>query len=206
MTTKNRDEYLQELAETFKQLNKVMIWMWKLGLGRFINIMPEEIGQIMVLTHIGRKSGKERQTPLNFARIEGDIYCMAGFGAGAHWYKNIKANPMVEVWLPDGWWVGVAEEVTEREDHLQILHAILQASGFAASEFEGIDADNITRDELAELMQENDYRLIRIQLTEKRTGAGGPGEYSWVWSVVFGVLIALLLLIFGAMRGRSKKA
>ncbi|MCA9915236.1 MAG: hypothetical protein KC496_17905, partial [Anaerolineae bacterium] len=72
--TVERDEYLHEMAQMFKQWNKVMVWMWKLGLGRFINLMPDEIGQIMVLVHTGRKSGQTRYTPLNYAVVDGDIY------------------------------------------------------------------------------------------------------------------------------------
>lgn len=203
MATQNRDEYLQEMAQTFKQWNKVMVWMWKLGLGRFINMRPDEIGQIMVLLHTGRKSGQTRYTPLNYALIEEDVYCMAGFGSGAQWYKNVSANPQVEIWLPDGWWAGVAEEVTERDDHLQILRAVLQASGFAASEFEGIDPDTITDEELAKLMEENDYRLMRIERTAERSGEGGPGEYAWVWGALFGLLVLLILVLILAMRNRK---
>ncbi len=204
MATKTREEYDQELVAMFKQFNKVMIWMWKLGLGRFINLMPASVGQIMVLVHTGRKSGLTRRTPLNFARIGDGIYCLAGFGPNAHWYKNVKANPQVEVWLPDGWWAGMAQEVTERDDHLQILRAVLKASGFAASEFEGVDAATITDDELADLMHDRDYRLIHIQRTERRSGSGGPGEYTWVWWLLLSALVMLALLIRGARGATSK--
>jgi hypothetical protein len=38
----------------------------------------------------------------------------------------------VEVWLPDSWWAGVAEDVSGIEDRLPILRQVLIASGFAA--------------------------------------------------------------------------
>jgi hypothetical protein len=50
-------------------------------------------------------------------------------------------------------------------------------------------------------MQENDYRLMHIQRTERRSGSGGPGEYAWVWWVLLGGLLLLLIL----SRAASKK-
>ncbi len=70
----------------------------------------------MVLTHTGRTSGRTYRTPVNFALMGGELYCTAGYGRKADWYRNIAANPEVEVWLPDGWWVGVAEDVNESEE------------------------------------------------------------------------------------------
>ena len=53
---------------------------------------------------------------MNYASVDGDIYCTAAFGKGADWYLNIVANPQVEVWLPDGRWAGIAEDVTGDEN------------------------------------------------------------------------------------------
>ena len=99
----------ENMRMAFKLINGFMLGMWRLGLGQFINIWPEGIGRIMVLSHTGRKTGLRRQSPVNYALLGGEIYCVAGFGKRADWYRNMLANPLVEVWLPDGWWAGVAE-------------------------------------------------------------------------------------------------
>jgi hypothetical protein len=39
-----------------------------------------------------------------------------------------------------------------------------------------------------------DYRLIRIRLTEARTGSGGPGELAWLWPLATMILLPLALL------------
>ena len=75
-------------------------------------------GYIMVLQTTGRKSGKTRLTPLNYALADGYIYCMAGFGSGTNWLANLKANPTVEVHLAGATVKGKAEIVTEKEDAL----------------------------------------------------------------------------------------
>ena len=145
----------------------------------------------MVITHTGRKTGLKRHTPANYTIADGDIYCTAGFGSVSDWYRNILADPKVEVWLPDGWWAGVTEDVSDSEARLPLLRQVLVASGFAAG-LAGIDPATITNEELAEVSA--DYRLIRIRRTEARTGPGGPGELSWVWPLATMILLPLVLL------------
>jgi deazaflavin-dependent oxidoreductase (nitroreductase family) len=178
-----RQEMLDTYAKTFKYLNIFMLWMWRLGLGPIINMAPGSIGQIMVLVHIGRKSGKKCHTPLNYTILDKQVYCMAGFGSQSQWYKNILANPRVEVWLPDGWWVGQAIEVTVSDNRAETLRSILIASGFAAPVLEGIYPTELNDEELEALLLKHDYRLLRIDRTAACTGTGGPGEYAWLWSL-----------------------
>jgi deazaflavin-dependent oxidoreductase (nitroreductase family) len=185
-----REKQLDQLKIAFKYLNKGMIWMWRLGLGGYINAAPETIGRIMVLIHKGRKSGLTRQTPVNYTIINDAIYCTAGFGSNSHWYKNITTDPRVEVWLPDGWWAGVAEEVSDHPDRAEILREVLIASGFAASAFDDLQPKTMDTDALERLFTERDYRLIHIRRTEARTGPGGPGEHAAVWPLIaFGALL-----------------
>ena len=147
----------------FKCVNRFMLLMWRLGLGRWINAWPAVGGRIMVLGHTGRSSGLRRQTPVNYAQISGEVYCTAGFGPRCDWYRNMLANPQVEVWLPDGRWSGRAEDVSECDEHLSRLRQVLIASGFAAH-LAGINPRTISDEQLAAASP--DYRLIRIRRTE----------------------------------------
>ena len=97
-------EKLENLRQMFKQMNKFMLLMWRLGLGSWLNFWPDVGGRIMVITHTGRKTGLKRRTPVNYALVEGELYCTAGFGPMSDWYRNLKAHSQVEVWLPEGWW------------------------------------------------------------------------------------------------------
>ncbi len=87
-------EVEERLRTGFKVLNKFMLLMWRLGLGWMLNIWPAGFGRIMVITHTGRKSGLRRRTPLNYAEVDGEIYCTAGFGHISDWYRNIMADPI----------------------------------------------------------------------------------------------------------------
>ena len=187
--TKITPEMEERLRQIFKQFNRFMLWMWRLGLGPIINMWPEKMGQIMVLTHIGRKSGQRRQTPVNYALVNGDVYCTAGFGAISDWYRNVRVNPQVEIWLPDGWWEGTAEDVSDAPDRLALLRAVLIGSGFAA-EAAGIFPQQM--DDAALDAATQTYRLMRIYRTAARTGPGGPGELAWVWPLATFLLLPLL--------------
>jgi deazaflavin-dependent oxidoreductase (nitroreductase family) len=178
------------LRQAFKVLNRFMMLLWRLGLGGLLNAWPAVGGRFMVLTHTGRKTGLRRRTPVNYATIGGDIYCAAGFGSVSDWYRNIKADPTVEVWLPDGWWSGTAGEVTGGEDHLAHMRRVLIASGFAAL-MAGINPQTMTDAELEQAT--GDYHLIRIRRQVARTGLDGPGELAWVWPLATTLLFVLAL-------------
>lgn len=179
------------LRQGFKSFNRFMLLLWRLGLGAMVNGWPAVGGRIMVLTHIGRKSGWRRRTPVNYAEINGDLYCTAGFGAVSDWYRNLLANPTVEVWLPTGWWMGVAEDVTTQADSLPILRQVLVNSGFAAYAA-GVNPRTMTDVELRSVTKA--YRLVRIRRTVACTGSDGPGDLAWIWPVATSVLLLYLLL------------
>jgi deazaflavin-dependent oxidoreductase (nitroreductase family) len=180
----------EQLRQGFKYLNRFMLLMWRLGLGPMLNMGPAMAGRYMVITHTGRKSGLKRRTPVNYAVVDDEIYCTAGFGSVSDWYRNIIANPQVEVWLPDGWWAGIAEEVTHPEARLPLLRDVLIGSGFAALAA-GVDPNKMTDEELDAATKE--YRLIHIRRVAARTGKDGPGDLAWVWPVATMILLPLLL-------------
>jgi len=101
------------------------------------------------------------------------------------------ANPDVEVWLPDGWWAGVAEDVTHTETRTPLLRQVLIDSGFAARAA-GIDPVGMVNEEF-EAVTAN-YRLIHVRRTKARTGSGGPSDLAWVWPLATMILLPLALL------------
>lgn len=178
------------LRYAFKPMNRFMIAMWRLGLGRWINVWPAVFGRIMIIRHTGRRTHLPRLTPVNFTFYQGDVFCTAGFGPRSDWYRNIEDDPIVEVWLPDGWWVGVIEDVSDQAHRIDRMRQVLIASGIVAPLF-GIYPATATDEELAK--QTRDYRLLRVRLVEPRTGAGGPGDLAWFWPAATILLAALVL-------------
>jgi deazaflavin-dependent oxidoreductase (nitroreductase family) len=185
------------LRRWFKHFNRYMLLLWRLGLGPWLSGWPAVGGRIMVLTTIGRKSGTPRRTPLNYAIVDGAIYCAAGFGSVSDWYRNIRANPQVEVWLPDGWWAGEAREVADGAARLPLLREVLIGSGIVAP-LVGINPRTLSDEALAAASA--GYHLFRIDRTEARTGAGGPGDLAWLWPLS----AAVALLLLARARGRRR--
>ena len=150
----------RRLRHLFRQFNYFMLWMWRLGLGPWINAWPAVGGRIMVITHKGRRTGRPRRTPVNYAADGATVYCTAGFGRSSDWYRNLLADPHVEVQLPLERWSGLAEDVSDSADLALRLRQVLIASGFAAY-LAGINPRRIGEAELERLAGE--YRLIRIR-------------------------------------------
>lgn len=82
----------ESLRQGFKYFNRFMMLLWRLGLGSWINAWPEVGGRIMVITHIGRKTGIRRHTPVNYTIADGEVYCTAALGSISDWYRNIMLN------------------------------------------------------------------------------------------------------------------
>ena len=119
---------------------------------------------------------------MNYVFSDGDVYCTAGFGKGSDWYRNLLVNPRVEVWLPGSRWVGLADEFSQTENRLEILRAVIRASGLAAPMM-GLDSRKLSETEFDQATQ--NYRLIRIRCIERLSGPGGPGDLAWVWIPAF---------------------
>jgi deazaflavin-dependent oxidoreductase (nitroreductase family) len=177
------------LRNIFKVFNRFMLLLWRLGLGSWGNGTSFG-GALMVIQHTGRKTGLTRHTPVNYAVVNGDVYCTAGFGVVSDWYLNIMAKPEVEVWLPNGRWVGIAEDVTNAENNHIIFRQVLIASGFAGPLF-GVNPKNLTDQDLVSLLE--NYRLIRIRRQNALTGPGGPGDLAWIWPAATFLLLWLLI-------------
>jgi deazaflavin-dependent oxidoreductase (nitroreductase family) len=167
-----------------------MLHLWRLGLGPWVNLWPKVGGRIMVITHTGRKTGGQHRTPANYAIVNGEIYCTAAFGARSDWYRNILTHPQIEVWLPNGWWFGVAEEVKDPVHRVPLMRQVLIGSGLAAR-IAGINPYRYSDKELERATAQ--YRLIRIRLLEPRTGPGGPGDLAWIWPLATMILLPTVL-------------
>jgi deazaflavin-dependent oxidoreductase (nitroreductase family) len=152
---------LRSLRRIFHAMNHIMVFMWRIGLGGMINAWPSVGGRIMVIRHRGRRSGKDYLTPVNYAIVDNEIYCTAGFGEKTDWYRNVLSNPAVELWLPRGRRRAQGSEASASPDRVHLLRQIMIASGFAAPLF-GVDPRKLTDDQLAKVTM--DYRLVHFAM------------------------------------------
>jgi len=68
---------------------------------------------VLLLTTIGRKSGLPRVTPLQFEELDGAYYVGSARGAQADWFRNIVANPCVQVQVRQQRFPARAEPITD---------------------------------------------------------------------------------------------
>lgn len=179
---------VKSLRRGFRLFNRsLMLPIFQLGLGPLFG--SPYGGYIMVVKTIGRKSGKLRAVPLNYAIINGNVYCLAGFGKVAHWYANIKAHPQVELLMPGGAFAGVAEEVTDADEKLSATRQILKNGGFAGFVF-GFNPATVSDATLRDTTR--DLPVLRIRPVGIGNGAGDPGGWMWLWWFI--AVLAWLLM------------
>lgn len=83
---------------------------------------------ILILTTTGRKSGLPRQTPLQYELIDDVYYSGSMRGDKADWYRNIIANPQVQVKVGDKTFPALAEGISSTDEVLAFLTYRLQRS------------------------------------------------------------------------------
>ena len=71
----------------FKIANKFVVPLYRL------RILAPLGFRLLLITHIGRKSGKTRRTPVEYFKMDGTIVVVSGYGKKSHWFRNIKQNP-----------------------------------------------------------------------------------------------------------------
>jgi deazaflavin-dependent oxidoreductase (nitroreductase family) len=117
--------------------NRIIPKLYDLGLGPLIGRF------VLLLTTTGRKSGRPRTTPLQYEKIDGAYYVGSARGAQADWFRNLVANPLVEVRIKSQRWCGRAEAVTAPDriadflefrlrHHPRLVGMILKRAGLPA--------------------------------------------------------------------------
>ena len=180
----------EPLRRIFWFVNKFfMVPMFRLGLG-FLFGNPLS-GYIMVIKVHGRKSGKLRFAPVNYALQDGMVYCISGGRRSSDWFKNLLANPRVELILPAGAIYGAVEEVPVEDVHrLALIRQVLKNAGFAGY-FEGYNPNTISEADLANKCA--DLPLLRIRPIGLGSGAGDAGGWAWFWTVLLSAWLAWLI-------------
>ena len=125
-------------SQTPKFILRLIHWppqiVYAIGLGPLMGNF------VLLLTTIGRKSHKPRVTPLQYEEIDGQIYLSAALGQKADWFRNIQANPQVEVRVKSRHFSGLAETIIDPKQiadflevrlsrHPKMIGAMLRAEG-----------------------------------------------------------------------------
>ncbi len=180
-----------QLRRFMRYINRFfMVPLFRLGLGALM--ANPFTGYIMVIKSIGRKSGKLRYTPVNYAIHQGCIYCMAGWGRVSDWYRNLRAVPQTDFILPGGTIAGAVDEITDPVERCFLLRLILQNSGFVGY-LEGFNPRTVTDEQL--LARTGDAPLLRIRPVGLGSGPYDAGGWAWIWVFLVSLLLILWLIL-----------
>lgn len=173
---------LPTLSRMFRVLNRIyVIPAIKAGLGP-LHANPLT-GSWMLLKTTGRTTGLKREVALGYAILDGAVYCSAGFGPRTQWYRNLLAEPRVEVVLPGGAFAGVAEAVTDPVELDLAWRALIRSLGMLGRAF--VCAPDAAPDAL--VAKTENLPLVRIRPVGIAGGPADPGGWLWVTLTVVGL-------------------
>jgi deazaflavin-dependent oxidoreductase (nitroreductase family) len=186
------------LRRLFRLLNRSLtLPAFRLGLAHLL--VNPAVGYILVLKTTGRRSGQARYAPVNYAIMEGSVYCVAGWGRRTHWFANLLVDPRVELRLPGGTLIGRAEEVTDPAEARRAIVRIARNAGLGLI-FDRLNPLTATD---ADVLARNGWMpVVRIRPTGLVGGAHDPGGRGWLLPT--GLALLWLLRRAGGRRRRLR--
>jgi hypothetical protein len=81
-------------------LNHAHAWLYARSVGR----LGGSVGghRVLLLSTTGRRSGRERRTPVQYEQLDNELVVVAAGGGSPSppaWWLNLEANPKVEIQL-----------------------------------------------------------------------------------------------------------
>lgn len=198
---------LRPLQRAFLILNRgFMAPLHRNGFGWLVG-SPLTGYQMLLRTH-GRRTGLLREAPLGYVIRDGSACCVAGYGEPTPWYRNLVADPDVEVILPTRRFRGRAEPVTDDAEWVTTYRALIASFGVIGRSVVG---DIRRLDDATLLAVHRSLPVIRITPAEGEAplvpGFFDPGGRGWL--LAWGGWIALGVLawasVSGSRRGRARR-
>ena len=103
-----------------RNIQKIHRILYAVGFGPLIGRL------ILLLTTIGRKSGRKRVTPLQYEKVGEDYYVGAARGLNADWVRNLQVEPYVEVRVGAKYFQGIAEVITDPSKFADFMEVRLE--------------------------------------------------------------------------------
>lgn len=158
-----------------KVLHRAPLLLWRLGLRRLATA-----GDGVIVTTIGRRSGRPRYTPLSARHIDGTAYLWCPYGDRADWYLNVRAYPIVTVHSRDGTRTRRAIEVLDPaelrniyrllDDEHWLLEDYLDSAGLGHSVEDVLDAGR-------------GLHALRLDPVELPGPPPLSADMAWIWVV-----------------------
>jgi deazaflavin-dependent oxidoreductase (nitroreductase family) len=162
-----------------RKLFRLPIVLWRLGFGPVVGKV------LLIMTHIGRRSGKVRRVALEYRRRDGRIYVISAWSR-SDWLKNIQAEPRVTVQTADGAQAMRARVLSTGEDYYQ-AYLMVENDPFIrpALEAAGVDVS------LAGFMNHRDaLTIITFDPIGEPALPPVEADLKWLWPLLASVFAA----------------
>ena len=134
----------------------------------------------MIMTTTGRKSGKPRQTAIEFHEFMGRKYVLSGWGTKTDWYRNIEADPhsTIQTWC--GTESVLAHRITSDLELAETfefamsnptMRAVIHAVGF-----------NLTLEQF--IAKKECFTFVTFDPTDQMTPESLKADLPWVWMIL----------------------
>lgn len=152
-----------------------------------------------LVTTIGRRSGLRRPTPLGYIILDGAAWVLAGYGPRTLWYRNLLAEPRVELLLPGRHpIVAVAEDIRDPAVRERIIPPLCRSMALPGAMI-GCVPPTASDERILECVSW--VPLVRIAPADGSVllpGPDDPGGRGWLWRQ--SVALGMTLLLLGALR------
>lgn len=188
--------------EAFRLVNRhLMVPLHQRGLAAWLGNPAS--GWQCLLTTTGRRSGLPRPAPLGYIVMDRAAWVLAGYGPRTAWYRNVLAEPHVELQLPGREPIeAIAEEVRDPVRRARIIPPLCRSMALPGSMI-GTFPPTASDERILECVSW--VPLVRISAADGRpleAGPEDPGGHGWVWrqALVAVLFLAPLLLLAGSTR------
>jgi deazaflavin-dependent oxidoreductase (nitroreductase family) len=166
-----------------KKLARSPLLLWRIGFGPVIGRV------FLVLTHLGRKSGKVRRTALEYRIHDGRIYVFSAWPR-SDWFQNILAQPRVTVQTSRGAFGALARPLQSSADYIG-LYQMLEHAPVMRPLLEELGMANNLNDFLR---QKEQLTVVTFDPTDLPTPPALETDLKWVAPLTAGAFALGYLL------------
>lgn len=182
--------------QAFRQLNRwLMLPTLRAGLGAWLGSPLG--GWMLLLRARGRRSGVVRETPLNYLVADGSVWVIAGYGERTDWYRNLQADPEVEVWLPGRRLRARATTAADPGIRARVLPPLIRSTRLP-SQLAGLRPWTATDAEIVAALDGSPLVRIDADTGPIEAGPDDPGGRAWIWR--YGLVLLMIVAVRAAVR------
>jgi deazaflavin-dependent oxidoreductase (nitroreductase family) len=157
-----------------KWLYKSPILFYRLGLGSLVGRL------FMVMTTIGRKSGRPRRTAIEFHEFKGRKYVFSNWGMKTDWYQNIERNPCITIQT----WRGAEGVLARRISSDEELKEVFEFARSNPSMRVILKTLGIHHDLELFMAQKDRFMFVTFDPTDQAAQEPLSADLVWTWYIL----------------------